>query len=435
MMHETRRLIEESIHYLKFFKKATSVVSKMHDSCKISHFDYIEMQEHMSCCMHQSAVFADYLQTLIGSSHENLPLEKMSALLSLLESSSPVFVSLSKQMIEEREKTMELGDGKFYITAAMETLVLKKCLPLRALAASIHQSCAGDIPGVSDLYVCYKSFVELIDRILAAEQQEFSFNSSAFCTAYEELITSCLIWAQNGSLRELNFNLDSIPVLINEIRGSLAMPNLTRVQNSMLSCLQMLAGSDRHQEKDMMSNALPILASIMEKLRNTILYLLVAHRCLAKLSFISLNIFCNLIRDGFCVPKSEGEENEIEETKEGTGLGEGDATGANDISNQLDDEDQILGAERREHKDDEKEAEDKGNNEAQGIEMEDDFEGQMEEVPEEGDEHESQKSEDEMETEQLEQQMGDAEDANEVDQKLWDQEDEEEVRGISVKCC
>lgn len=435
MMHETRSLIGESTKYLRFFKKATSVVSKMHGSCKISHLDYIEIQEHLSSCIHHSAVFADYLRTLIGSSHDSLPLEKMSGLLSLLESSSPPLLSLSKQMVEERDNSVELGDGKFYITAAMETLVMKKCLPLRTLAISIHQNCAGDMPGVSDLRVCYKSFVESIDRICAAEQQEHSFNSSAFYTAFEDMVTSCLIWAQSGTPKELNFNLDSIPVLINEIRGSLAMPNLTRVQNSTMSCLQMLAGSARHREEDMMSNALPMLASIKEKLQNTILYLLVAHRCLAKLSFISLNIFCNLIRDGFCIPKAEGEENEIEQTKEGTGLGEGDATGANDISNQLEDEDQILGAEKREHKDDEKETEDKGNSEAQGIEMEDDFEGQIEDIPEEDDEHESQKSEDEMETEQLEQQMGDAKDAEEVDQKLWDHEDEDEVRRILFTCC
>lgn len=435
MMHETRSLIGESIHHLEFFRKATYAVSKVRDICKISYLEYIKMQEQMSSCVHHSSVFTDYLRTLIDSSHENLPLEKMATLLDLLESSSSLFLSLMKQMIGERDKTMELGDGKFYISAAMETLVTKECLQLKPLAVSIYESCTSDIPGVSDLCVCYKSFVEFIDKIGEAEEQDHSFNRSVFYTAYEDLVTSCLIWAQNSTLSEINFSLDSIPILMSEIRSSLAMPQLDRVQNSTVACLKMVTCSNRHGEKDMMSNALLILETIREKLQNTVLYLLVAHRCLAKLSFVSLNIFCNLIRDGFCIPKPQGEEKEIETTKEGTGLGEADATGANDISNQLDDEDQILGAEKTEQKDEEKETEDKGTSEAQGIEMEDDFEGQMEDIPEDDDGHESQKSEDEMETEQLEQQMGDTKDADEVDEKMWDQEDEESVRCSSVKYC
>ena len=115
----------------------------------------------------------------------------------------------------------------------------------------------------------------------------------------------------------------------------------------------------------------------------------------------------------------------FEDDVEGTGMGEGD--GKNDVTDQLENEEQLLGLKNDEQNEaEEKKQESKQLNEEeakQGMEMETDFEGELCDVPDDlkDDDNESNGNDEELDRE-----MGDGQDPNEevVDEKMWGDSDQ-----------
>lgn len=157
-------------------------------------------------------------------------------------------------------------------------------------------------------------------------------------------------------------------------------------------------------------------------------------RTSSKLLSVLLNIFNQLIEKGYCLPS------ELEESKEGDskgdfkdiesgGLGD-DGEGANDVSDQIETEDQLESAHQQGQKDEEKEEQPPPKEEENGIEMSEDFGGElqdMEKEEKEGDESGSES--DEEGDEELDKQMDQVgDDKEKLDEKLWgsDEEDEEQ---------
>ncbi|XP_024535665.1 midasin [Selaginella moellendorffii] len=148
------------------------------------------------------------------------------------------------------------------------------------------------------------------------------------------------------------------------------------------------------------------------------------HKATAKLGYIILSVLSQLNREGFCGAREEdGEESEKFQAAEGTGMGEGQGT--KDVSEQIEDEQQLLGSEDAptDRKDNEKLD--------KGIEMEEDFNGEMFDVSED----ESNESDgDEDGDEKLESKMGEqGENEEVVDEKMWDKEDESREGTESVE--
>eukprot|EP00897_Mesotaenium_endlicherianum_P007207 jgi/Mesen1/6514/ME000332S05520 len=146
------------------------------------------------------------------------------------------------------------------------------------------------------------------------------------------------------------------------------------------------------------------------------------HKEVAKLGYILGNLFSALYKEGFCTPREEevgGEgATKFNDDVSGTGMGEGEGKK---------DEEEAPKAEAGE-KQKEKEKQPKG------VEMQEDFEGELfdlsdddkEEEEEEGKEGEEEEKEEEQ---QLDQEMGDlGEDAEVVDERLWGEEDEKEEK-------
>ena len=113
-----------------------------------------------------------------------------------------------------------------------------------------------------------------------------------------------------------------------------------------------------------------------------------AHKSIGKLVYVCLRVFRTLLAKGFCsgdVDESEGDGDgsnmTFEDNVEGTGMGEGD--GMKDVSDQIRDEDQIGGLKG----DKPEEAHNKPENplseedKERGIEMQQDFIGDMHDVP------------------------------------------------------
>ncbi|KAL7554496.1 hypothetical protein ACHAWF_017951, partial [Thalassiosira exigua] len=155
----------------------------------------------------------------------------------------------------------------------------------------------------------------------------------------------------------------------------------------------------------------------------------------SKLLYILVRVFRVLVSKGFCSDDvsdggdGDGEggagEMKFEDDVDGTGMGEGD--GKKDVTEELENEEQLLGLkgddnqeasssqEKKELKEDEVDT---------GMEMEADFEGEKYDLPDQPDDkNDDGDSENE---EELDREMGDDEDPNEqiVDEKMWDNDED-----------
>ncbi|KAI5271234.1 midasin [Aureobasidium subglaciale] len=142
------------------------------------------------------------------------------------------------------------------------------------------------------------------------------------------------------------------------------------------------------------------------------------HAALSQMSFRLAKIFVQLSKEGFCTPseKSNDQNKGDDKLEGGTGLGSGE--GAEDISKDIED-DEDLGelAQEKDDRDDKDEIED----EKDAVDMGDqDMEGQMGDA-EEKDDEEGDDKEDEGEDE-MEDEVGDVDDfgPSTVDEKMWD---------------
>ncbi|KAF9437661.1 AAA ATPase midasin [Entomortierella beljakovae] len=152
------------------------------------------------------------------------------------------------------------------------------------------------------------------------------------------------------------------------------------------------------------------------------------HKTVNKLTFILCNTFSTLFSKGFCIPEMEQEMKEGEEESgvAGTGIGEGD--GGKDVSDEIEDEEQVLGTqnEKKQDEDDKKQTEE----EDKGIEMENDFEGNLEDVEPASDQDDDDDDDDDEEKEDPDEAIGDVDDDNPeaIDEKMWGDDEAEDAR-------
>jgi midasin len=161
---------------------------------------------------------------------------------------------------------------------------------------------------------------------------------------------------------------------------------------------------------------LQLLQLLLGGLQRSACQLLLLHKSLAKLSYVCSSIFCSLVCEGYCMP--EGQEGEAQEgTGEGqlqwqdaggTGMGEG--TGKKDVSDQIQNEDQLLGAQQKDQQQQQEEPPQQQGDEddAQGVEMNGDFDGALHDID---DRRQQQQGDDDDEEEEgdddrIDQQMG-----------------------------
>ncbi|KAI9762204.1 MAG: hypothetical protein M4579_000527 [Chaenotheca gracillima] len=142
------------------------------------------------------------------------------------------------------------------------------------------------------------------------------------------------------------------------------------------------------------------------------------HGACCEMTEVLLTSFTQLASQGFCSPTEQGDENENkgEKVEEGTGLGEG--SGAEDISKDVGDDEDLseLAQEPGESKDQE-DIEDEKN----AKDIEDELEGKMGDVSEEGDDDaEERGSEDDGD--EMDEEAGEVDDLDPtaVDEKMWD---------------
>ncbi|RLN87173.1 hypothetical protein BBJ28_00016114, partial [Nothophytophthora sp. Chile5] len=179
----------------------------------------------------------------------------------------------------------------------------------------------------------------------------------------------------------------------------------------------------------------PSLADVRGISRQLLVDFLVAHKSVLKLDFVLVRIFRNLFQHGFCRTDDQKEEDgeggdgkmQFQDDVEGTGMGEGE--GKKDVSHEIEDEEQLLGLQGDQQEEPPEPPADQ-QPEDTGLEMQNDFEGTMQDLPD--DEKDEDKEEDEEEEEELDREMGDfdQDDENVVDEKMWGEDsddDEDEI--------
>jgi midasin len=185
----------------------------------------------------------------------------------------------------------------------------------------------------------------------------------------------------------------------------------------------------------LLSNAKELLVYTLELSQRALDDSVHFYFALAKLHYVILRVFRTLVSKGYCSDKtSEGDEEEGEvngmtfgDDNDGTGMGEGD--GKKDVTDQLENEDQLAGLKSDEKNDsgESKKPEQLNEEEAdKGMEMEADFDGDMFDMPD--DPQDKDEVEEQEKEEELDREMGDEGNADDqvVDEKMWDESDDEE---------
>jgi len=220
-------------------------------------------------------------------------------------------------------------------------------------------------------------------------------------------------------------------------------------QDRLIDGLESLSESLTHLHNDIYSNdysrslctratvsSFALADNIQEVSKSRLQDALTFYQNHAKFLYILLRVFRNLVAKGFCSDDvSDGGEGDgeggagdmkFEDDVEGTGMGEGD--GKNDVTDEIENEEQLLGLKGDEDQDASAQQERKELKEDEvdtGMEMENDFDGEKFDLP---DQPEDQKEDDngDDEEEELDREMGDGDDPNEqvVDEKMWDNDED-----------
>ncbi|XP_061423759.1 LOW QUALITY PROTEIN: midasin [Lethenteron reissneri] len=179
-----------------------------------------------------------------------------------------------------------------------------------------------------------------------------------------------------------------------------------------------------------LSRALPLLGAYADLTSFYLLASVASHRALAKLLCVLLGLFTELVQKGFCQPAelTEGKAGEGPgkfQDVEGGGIGAGE--GVKDVSDQIENEDQVEDTFQRDQQhEEEPEQQSELKDEENAIEMSEDFQGKLHDG-ELGDSDDEGKS-DEEEKEELDKQMGNLGEgpSETLDERMWGDDEEEE---------
>lgn len=212
--------------------------------------------------------------------------------------------------------------------------------------------------------------------------------------------------------------------------ASIDLRKISRIMSSLVSSDDNIV----HQSQQIQT-ILPILQQIMSVLNVFLGDISHAYKSFNKLLYVLIRVARSLVSKGFCHPdKTDDKEMEggegggptkFEDDVEGTGMGSGE--GKKDVSDQIETEDQLLGEkngkekEEIDNKDQKDDSKPLSKEESEkGVEMSQDFEGDVHDLEDE--EKEDQSAEDDGES--IDREMGEADDEDVVDEKQWDKEDE-----------
>jgi midasin len=221
-----------------------------------------------------------------------------------------------------------------------------------------------------------------------------------------------------ASTEEPNWLVQYDTCLSNSIKF-LHCPTITSQVEDAFKILRRVLSSGEHSSEAgaVFAVALPILQQYSNILQEAVSRYAQLHRATCKTSFVLAKTFTQIASQGFCTPseKQDAQDGKTEKLEGGTGLGEGE--GAEDISKDIQDDENLdelaqePDASNKEDMEDEKDAVDMADGE---------MEGEMQDGDNKGDDDEG--SGDEEDGEDMDDEAGDVDDLdpNAIDEKMWD---------------
>ena len=237
----------------------------------------------------------------------------------------------------------------------------------------------------------------------------------AFLISIQSLISRCLVTANDGASEELENYISNGYKFVRDFTHLLGLDKINALIDALLI------------ELSSCTNFRPILTKILPFLEiylNLVKDHLSVHnnwtKSLFKLVFILCSLMQTLSQQGFCQPLASDDNDEGGEVEvDAAGMGIGDGSGNKDVSKEIEDESQIEGLQ----------GDDVENKEGEGthdnddaIEMNDDFGGALEDIPDAGSESDVESDADnEPELDETLENLDDLDNST-VDEKMWGDE-------------
>ncbi|KAL0473808.1 midasin [Neurospora intermedia] len=214
--------------------------------------------------------------------------------------------------------------------------------------------------------------------------------------------------------------------------NTLAMPRITSEVDGILRLLKTSDLSQpavRDAETALLRAILPMLEQYAATCQQNLAQYAELHRSTCRLGYTLSNSFIVIAKQGFCSPQEESKEKSGEsgDVQSGTGLGDGE--GAEDISKDIKDDEDLSELAQDQNNKNQNDIEDNPD----AVDMgEDDLEGDMGSVKAEEEDEENKKDKDgsdDEEDDEMDEEAGGVDDLDPtaVDEKMWDGKDEEDA--------
>ncbi|CAG8438258.1 2742_t:CDS:10 [Acaulospora morrowiae] len=226
---------------------------------------------------------------------------------------------------------------------------------------------------------------------------------------------------------------------ISDITKKLNLKSTNEQLGQIYSLLSQFIDNERlnnNKCQTLISYLLQRIFPFMHQYYNVIQYYLTTflfhQKSLCKLELVLCNSFVTIFEKGFCTPEiseaEDGESGDVDQNLQGTGIGGGE--GSKDVSNEIEDEEQVLGTQNEVES---KPSEGTDVDKKDGIEMENDFEGTLEDIERSNDNDDQ--TEDEDSKSDIEEQVGQLDDSDPdvVDEKMWGEDSADKDSGKSLE--
>ena len=194
--------------------------------------------------------------------------------------------------------------------------------------------------------------------------------------------------------------------------------NLEGITTHLQQLFTTFSTAPRHETLDAVGYILPFLERYLVFVDSQLINHHHWTNTLLKLTYVSCSVVRRICNDGFCQPPSEGEGHEGEGKESADGVGMGEGTGKENISEEITEENQVEGLQDT---GEEADIDREKDGDTDAIEMSQDIGGEVEDVEDQDEGDGDDESGDEPENEDKAEGL-DANDPSAVDEKLWGDE-------------
>ncbi|EFC46939.1 midasin [Naegleria gruberi] len=289
-----------------------------------------------------------------------------------------------------------------------------------------------DLASISSFAKLYKHAVKSIqltiqDLVKACSEEQVQYEET-MKSASEELKNrkkeddeeddtySASYLSKNNSIQRLEEFIDRCHGVITT--------GLAKINKDISGMIEFIVDNSKNSQNitnsltELLSNLAPLLQrldGVVDTLKIPLVYY---HKSISKLTYVLLNIFSTLCKQGFCGKDDEEQgEGESDGVDFSSGTGMDDGEGINDIGDQIDNEDQLLNEKDKQQQEGNKDLEKNDN----AIEMDGDFEAEKQEVDEQEDDEEQDQDEEQDENKEMGEIDEDDPNKEQLDEKLWDE--------------